>query len=206
MFLGHFPEMPSVLTFELTALGRLLMYPFMATLVFGIANVLWHRSRYNLVKGAFYVVVLGGFGLVFAYPTNPAVFAMAQATAHGIRILIMSLVTMAAGTAGRLLTEAELGQPILNRQVPLARAAASVVTSLVLLAWALFVSKGGDVSAWLDAHLETTLTLRWAAGFAIAALYAHFIVDAGAFRLSEKPQREWVRGRLGFLLGAGTRS
>ena len=158
------------------------------------------RDRYNPRKAAFHVLSLTMFGLIFAFPQGSSVFAMAQATAHGFQYVIITfLLTSAAGSVGRLKVQKDRQ---VAEAIPLHRTAKAIAAGLtlsVLFGWALWVAYGGTWSKALDEHFGTSLLFKWAEGFAIAALYAHFVVDAGSFRLSEKPPRQWMKTRLAFL-------
>jgi hypothetical protein len=182
--------------------GNLALYPFAAIAASAVAYMLWHWQRYSLIKAVFYLMTIFAFGMVFVvraiYPGNGFAFAMGQGVAHAIQYtIIVSLVTVAASGDGRLLVLRNIGETVPAGKAGIARLVGGTLITLTIFCWGLYQMKGGDALAALDQWFGTTVLLRWIVSFAVAGLVTHFVIDAGAFRLSEKPQREWLWRRLG---------
>lgn len=186
----------------LVTAGNLAIFPFLVVAFYALGYLFWNRTKFTLTKAAFYLIAIMLFGMVFVvraiYPGNGFAFAMGQGVGHAIQYtIIVYLVTVSASGAGRLLVEQNIGESVPAIRGGTARLIGGTLITLMIFCWGLYQMKGGDAFAALDQWFGTTVFLRWIAGFAVAGLVTHFVIDAGAFRLSLKPQREWLWGRLG---------
>ena len=121
---------------------------------------------------------------------------MAQATAHGLQYaIIVYCIGHSSANAGDVVAPARQATSAAPAQLFYGCA----VTAILFL-WSLFLLKGGYLAGVLDTHMGTATVLKWTQAFAVTALFAHFVVDGGAFRLREKGQRDWMRARMGAVM------
>jgi hypothetical protein len=83
-----------------------------------------------------------------------------------------------------------------------------VSTGMVALAtfmvlFGLAGARAADLKAieWVGSNLVVARTIDFAAGIALGTTIAHFVIDAGAWRLSRPSARQYVTRRFGFLFG-----
>lgn len=115
--------------------------------------------------------VMGFYLPLFLYRSNTFTATVAYSAAHGAQYLLM-IGHVAAGRS--------------RRQV--------ATWTLVL---AMLVVGGGHL---LDrASLQNGTDLRWLYGMGLGITAAHFIIDAGVWRLRDPDQRAWMRERFAFL-------
>jgi len=115
--------------------------------------------------------VVGFYLPLFLYRTDAFTATVAYSAAHGAQYLLMTG-HVAAGRSRRLL-----------------------VTWIVVLAT--LAVAGGYL---LDrASMLNGTDLRWLYGIGLGITAAHFIVDAGVWRLRDPDQRAWMRERFSFL-------
>jgi hypothetical protein len=188
----------------LASIGSFAIYPFLAVVTLGVFHMIANHRRYTALKASFYFLALTMFGMVFIgrlyYPGNPTIVSMAYAAAHGVQyILIMYLITISAGLAGQLVIERQLGERLPQAKVNLKGAVAAIMASIALLAWGTYAVASNFWVSSQGATFGMPVT-KLIASLVIAGLFVHYVIDAGAFRLSRKEAREWMRGRIGFLM------
>ena len=200
LFPGQFNE--SFFHPWLVEAGNLAVYPFVAVAVCAVGYMFRNWARYSPTKAAFYLISIMLYAMVFVvravYPADGFAFAMGQGVGHAIQYtIIVYLVTSSASGAGRLVIEQNIGERVPPLKGGTARLVGGTLITLMIFCWGLYQMKGGDAFAALDEWFGTTVFFHWIVGFAIAGLVSHFVIDAGAFRMSQRPQREWLWGRLG---------
>jgi hypothetical protein len=180
-------------------LDRLLLAICLLAIAGAVAKAIVTWGRGSLSTLLFSTTIVGVYCIVFLYPEDILYFAMAQATAHGLQYaIIVYCIGYSSAAAGDVVAPA----PQVAKAAPAQLFYGCIVTAILFL-WSLFVLKGGYLAGALDSHMGTQAVLRWVQAFAVTALFAHFVIDGGAFRLREKGQRDWMRARMGAVMSPG---
>lgn len=158
---------------------------FLGAACFGVYLYLKNRRDFPLGKAVFFFTLLLFFLPLFVSPGLDGAF-LSYATAHGVQyILLIAVLALNFGTTdGR-------------RDVSVRMVALTSVMVLVGFAGA----RGADLKTieWVSSHLGGTLD--FVAGTTVGLTIAHFVIDAGAWRLSRPSPRAYMTKRFGFLLG-----
>jgi len=158
---------------------------FLGVVVFSVGVYLAHRRDFSLGRAVcFFTMVLFFLPLYLSYDVNIAFSSYAMA--HGIQYLaFMAMVSFDLGREGR--------RAVSTRMIV-------VGASLVLLGLA--GAHSADLKA-LGAMGSLGGVLDFLAGMSVGTTIAHFVVDAGAWRLSRPSARRYVTERFGFLFERG---
>jgi len=167
---------------------------FIGVVFFGVYLFLKHRREFSMGKAAcFFTLLLFFLPLFISSGVDGAFYSYAMA--HGIQyIILMAVLSVHLGaTDGR--------RGVSSGMIALA-------TFMVL--FGLVGARAADLKTieWVNSRLIVTGTIDFAAGIAVGVTIAHFVVDAGAWRLSRPAARTYMTKRFGFLLEnrpAGTR-
>ena len=157
---------------------------FLGVLVLGFSFYLKHRSEFSLGRTAcFFTLVLFFLPMFLSHDINVAFFS--YAIAHGTQYLaFMAMLSLDLGREGR--------RAVSKRMLV-------VGASLVLVGLA--GARAADLKALapIEASVILTSVLDFLAGIGLGTTLAHFVVDAGAWKLSQPAARRYVRDRFAFL-------
>lgn len=158
---------------------------FLVAALAGIYLYVKNRRDFPPGKAVFFFTLLLFFLPLFVAPGVDGAF-LSYATAHGVQyLLLMAVVALSFGTTdGR-------------REVSVGMVALAAVMVLTGLAGA----RSAELKTieWVSANFGGTLD--FVAGTTVGLTIAHFVVDAGAWRLSRPSPRAYVTKRFGFLFG-----
>ncbi len=180
------------------------VFPYLCVLALALGNIFVHRKRYNAVTAAFFLLALTFFSMVFlARVLNPgSVLAVniGYVTAHAIQYtVIMYLMANAAGSAGELFVKRSIDIHATKKAFSLWRCVPGVALTAAIILWGVYRMQADVEIAAAGGFSTEKFFTNWLLASATTVVYVHFVIDAGAFRLSEKAQRDWVKDRLGFL-------
>lgn len=156
---------------------------FAGVVVLGAFTYLRRIRESSPLQAAFFFTLLLFFAPIFL-STNPIVAFSSYAVAHGIQYMV--IVSVLAGS----LVVKDGRRGVSGRMTIL-------LGGMILLGVAAYLKAAG----WGESTLLLRGALDFAAGMVLGTAAAHFIVDAGAWRLSEPPIRAYMASRFGFLLG-----
>jgi hypothetical protein len=161
---------------------------FIGVVVSGAYLFVKHRRDFSVGKAACFFTLLLFFLPLFVSSGIDGAF-YSYAMAHGIQyIILMAALSMHLGaTDGR--------RGVSSGMVALA-------TFMVL--FGLVGARAADLKTieWVNSNLIVAGTIDFAAGIAVGVTIAHFVVDAGAWRLSRPSARAYMTKRFGFLLAS----
>lgn len=157
---------------------------FVGVLGYGIYRYVTNRTEASLTQAAFFFTLLLFFAPLFL-SSNVTVAFSSYAVAHGIQYIV--IMTVLASSLG--LNEGRRG-----------------VSGRMMILFAAVILLGGLVSlrdaGWGGYSGFVRSSLDFAAGMALGTAAAHFVVDAGAWRLSRPAVSAYMARRFGFLLGS----
>lgn len=160
---------------------------FLGAALFGVYLYVKNRRDFPPGKAVFFFTLLLFFLPLFVSPGLDGAF-FSYATAHGVQyILLIAVLALNLGaTDGR-------------RGV----SAGMVGLAAFLFLFGLAGSRAADLKTidWVASYAIVGWTLDFAAGITVGATIAHFVIDAGAWRLSSPSPRAYMAKRFGFLLG-----
>lgn len=166
-------------------------FAFAAAFVFALAVYVKHFRETTLFKTLFYFTSVFFFYPVFM-STEMSVAFLSYAVAHGAQYLVFMSIVAAAhgGGSGEAAAEARRSR----------RASVLVFVALTLIVGFVFF-RVGDLRLVdaVNARPALRTTIDFLVGVTIGATMAHFVVDAGAWKLSLARQREYVTGKFGFI-------
>lgn len=157
---------------------------FAGVVIFSVSVYLEHRRDFTLDRTVcFFTLVLFFLPLFLSHDINVAFFS--YAIAHGTQYLtFMAMLSLDLGREGR--------RAVSRRMIV-------VAGSLVLLGVAGAWAADLKALALVDSSVILTGVLDFLAGITVGTTIAHFVVDAGAWRLSRPSARRYVTERFGFL-------
>jgi hypothetical protein len=185
---------PEYLRGTLDNLYRFGLYGYLAVAIFGLFVYAKNFRRTTPLKSIFFWTLLLFFLPIYLSHDINVTF-LSYAIAHGLQyIVFMGIVSLGAERSERAQGGAAPGARYGN---------ALVLVGLMVLLGLLFYNADavrgyGFVKA--DAVLARLSDFLF--GAVLGATMAHFVIDAGAWRLSRLPQREYMTKRFGFILGA----
>jgi hypothetical protein len=157
---------------------------FAGVVIFSLYVYLRHRREFSPTRTAcFFTLVLFFLPMFLSHDINVAFFS--YAIAHGTQYLaFMAMLSLDLGREGR--------RAVSKRMLV-------VGASLVLVGLA--GARAADLKALapIEASVILTSVLDFLAGIGLGTTLAHFVVDAGAWKLSQPAARRYVRGRFAFL-------
>jgi hypothetical protein len=158
---------------------------FIGIVLFSVYRYLKHRGDFPLTKAVFFFTLLLFFLPLFVSSGMDGAF-YSYATAHGIQYI--TLVTILSVNLGA--SEGRRG---------VSKGMIALATLLVL--FGLVGARAADLKAieWVGSSLVVARTIDFAAGIGVGATIAHFVIDAGAWRLSQPSARTYMTKRFGFL-------
>ncbi len=142
------------------------------------------RTEFTPVKAVF-LIGLSAFFVPLFLSTNPYINFFSYAIAHGLQYIVF--LTVAA-----VPTDEGTHPPLLPRILPL--------VVLLTVGGVLFRSRELGVLEFLSAGGAKWIEVL--TGGILGATMAHFVIDAGVWRLRQAPQREFLSRRFGFILNA----
>jgi hypothetical protein len=162
---------------------------FIGVVLFSVYLYLKNRQDFPLSKAAyFFTLVLFFLPLFVSSGVDGAFYSYAMA--HGIQyIMLVAILSVSLGArAGR--------RGVSKGMIALA-------TFMVL--FGLVGARAADLKAieWVGSNLIVAWAIDFAAGIGLGTTIAHFVIDAGAWRLSQPSARTYMTKRFGFLLGSG---
>ncbi len=180
------------------------VFPYLCVLALALGNMVVHRKRYNAVTAAFFLLALTFFSMVFLArvldPGSVLAVNIGYVTAHAIQYtVIMYLMASAAGSAGELFVKRHIDAHTTKKAFSVWRCVPGVALAAAIILWGIYRVQGDVEIAATGGFSAENFFTNWLIASATTVVFVHFVIDAGAFRLSEKPQRDWVKDRLGFL-------
>lgn len=178
--------------------------PYLCVLAAAIAFMIVHRKRHNAVTASFFLLALTFFSMVFLArvldPGSVLAVSIGYVTAHAIQYtVIMYLMASAAGSAGELIVKRQVDPHAPRKAFSLWRCIPGAALTATIVIWGIYRLQGDIEIADVGGFAPGDFFTNWLIASATTVVYVHFIIDAGAFRLSEERQRNWVKNRLGFL-------
>lgn len=182
---------PEFLKGFIEALFQVGKFGYFVVIAFGLFVYIRNFRRTTLLKTIFFWTLV--FFFLPIYLSNDInVTFLSYAIAHGLQyIIFMGIVSFGAEPGER--DQARRYQNVMK------------LTALALLLGLLFfhaetfrgfdLVKGSNLLTW---------TTDFFFGAVLGATMAHFVIDAGAWRLSKLPQREYMRKRFGFVFSAAS--
>jgi len=165
-------------------------YGLIAVAAFGLLVYFRTFKETTLLKTIFFFTLVFFF-LPIWLSENINVTFLSYAIAHGLQyITFMSVVSLNSRPGDRA------------REFPY-RSVGKFLVFLLLVGFIFY--RAVDLRALTVISSSTVLTrsVDFLIGAILGATMAHFVIDAGAWRLSKVPQRAYMSKRFGFLLGAG---
>jgi len=160
---------------------------FVGVVLFGVYRYLTNRGDFPPSKALFFFTLLLFFLPLFASSGLDGAF-QSYATAHGIQyILLVAVLSVSVGAR-----EGHRG---------VSKGMFALATGLVLFGLAGARAADLKVIDWVGSTPLVARTIDFAAGIALGTTIAHFVIDAGAWRLSQPSTRAYMTKRFGFLLG-----
>lgn len=183
---------PAYLHNLINSLYWLGFYSFLAVIIFSAIVYLKNFKNATFVKTVFYFTLILFFFPIYLSGDENIAF-LSYAVAHGLQyIVFMAVVSLFAGQT----ETAKLGR--YKNMMKL-----SVFILLVgFVFWRIGAGSLRDLEI-IKTNAVLIKSLDFLLGFVIGATMAHFIIDAGAWRLSRNAQRAYMGKRFGFILGAG---
>ena len=159
---------------------------FIGVVLFGLYTYVKNRRDFPLGKAAFFFTLLLFFLPLFVSSGLDGAF-YSYAMAHGVQyILLVAVLAMNLGaTDGR-------------RGV----SAGMIALATFMVLFGLAGARAADLKAvdWVNSHVIAAGIIDFAAGIGVGVTIAHFVVDAGAWRLSRPSARAYMTKRFAFLL------
>jgi hypothetical protein len=159
---------------------------FIGVVIFGVYVYLENQQDFSLGKAAFFFTLLLFFLPLFLSSDMDGAF-YSYAIAHGIQyIAFVTVLTFSLGGG--------------DGRGRVSRGMIAMATFIVLVG--LIGSRAADLREieWVKSSLLVRRSLDFAAGIGLGATIAHFVIDAGAWRLSRPSARAYMTRRFGFLL------
>ena len=158
---------------------------FLGVLIFSLSVYVKHRRDFSWTRTTFFFTLVVFFVPMFLSDNLDVAF-FSYAIAHGVQYLaFMGVLSLDLGAR-------EGRHGVSGRMV-------AVAASMVML---VFVgTRTADLKAFATVAASPILTtmLDFLAGVGLGTTIAHFVIDAGAWRLSEPSVRHYVTDRFGFL-------
>lgn len=182
------PDYPNLLIDYLYKFG---LSSFVAVIIFGVYVYARNFRQTTLLKSIFFWTLVLFFLPVYLSKDINVTF-LSYAIAHGLQyIIFMGIVSMAAEQTER--ARARRYQNALK------------LIGLMILLGLLFYN--ADALRSFETIKQNALLVRcfdFLFGAVLGATMAHFVIDAGAWRLSKLPQREYMTRSFGFIFAAKT--
>ncbi len=192
---GHYPlQFNTSLTSHLGVdralqhLSQWSYFAFLAFVVLAIGRLFHPNTRSTTTRTCMFLAFVAAFGAVFLarllHPGNLAAITTGYSMAHAWQYLLFMGLRSTAGRRGG-------ANPARSRR---AGGLGVAATLLCVGAYGIWTMRSGEIARAVTAHTGWPSALRCAIGITYALLAIHYIVDAGAWRLSQRPQREYVAG------------
>jgi hypothetical protein len=180
------------------------VYPYLGVIALAVVMTIADRARHNVFTASFLFLALTFFSMVFLAramgPGNVLAVNIGYVTAHAIQYtIIMYFLASAAGSAGELFVKRNDDAGAAEKRFSLWRCVPGIALAAGIGLWGMYRLHGDVEIAAVGGFSAENIFTNWLVASATTVVYVHFIIDAGAFRLSEKRQRDWVKGRMGFL-------
>lgn len=159
---------------------------FIGVVLFGVYLYVKNRRDFPLSKAAWFFTLLLFFSPLFVSSSVDGAF-YSYAMAHGIQyITLMAILSVNLGAS-------EGRRGVSARMIALAA---------FMVLFGLAGARAADLKAieWLGSNPIVSRAIDFAAGISVGVTIAHFVIDAGAWRLSRPSARTYMTKRFGFLL------
>jgi len=180
------PAAPSSLHGLFDLLFHAAYVAFVGVVLFGVYRYLTNREDFPPRKAVFFFTLLLFFLPLFVSSGVDGAF-YSYAMAHGIQyILLVGVLSVSLG--------ARDGRRGVSKGM--------VALATFMMLFGLAGARAADLKAieWVGSNLVVARTIDFAAGIALGTTIAHFVIDAGAWRLSQPSARTYMTRRFGFLL------
>jgi hypothetical protein len=160
---------------------------FIGVLIFSIGVYLRTLSNSSLAKTLFFFTLILFFFPIYL-SNNINITFLSYAIAHGVQYMVFMTVVSLNG-----------------RQDDLARTISNVLKLLAItLLMGFIFYRLADLKevGFIKHHLALARSLDFMIGAIVGATMAHFVVDAGVWRLSKAYPRAYMAGRFGFIFNA----
>ncbi len=160
---------------------------FLGIVLSGVFLYLRNRREFPPRKAVFFFTLLLFFLPLFVAPGVDGAFH-SYAVAHGVQYILL-MVVLSAGLGAR---EGSRGvSPVM------------IGVAAFMVLFGLAGARAAELKAveWIGSQGVAAGVLDFAAGIGVGVTIAHFVVDAGAWRLSQPSARAYMTSRFGFLLG-----
>jgi hypothetical protein len=179
------PAAPTYLSETFELLYRAGLVVFAGVLVLSVGMYVKNRSRFTLSKAAFFFTLLLFFLPLFLSSGIDGTF-FSYAIAHGFQYIAFVAVVSAS-----------VGMREGRRGI----SGAMVVVAALIVAIGVVGACSADLKGidWINGNGLVATAIDFAAGIGMGATMAHFVIDAGAWKLSRPSVRSYVARRFGFL-------
>lgn len=163
-------------------------WAFIGVLVFSIHVFVKNRKDFSLTKAIFFFTFVLFFFPIFLWNNIDGAF-FSYAIGHGIQYMVfMTVLSINIGKNG-------------DRRRDLSRSMMAVGTLVMLAGMVGYYAtdlRGGD---WLGGSVTWSRLLDFMVGIGVGTTIAHFVIDAGAWKLSQSSTKDYVAKRFVFLFG-----
>ena len=160
-------------------------WAFIGVLLFSICVFLKNRKDFSPTKALFFFTFVLFFFPIFLWNNADGAF-FSYAIGHGAQYMVfMAVLSINLGKNG--------GRRDLSRSM---MAVAAFVMLVGIVGYYATTLKGGD---WAGGTPTWSRLLDFMVGISVGTTIAHFVIDAGAWRLSQSSTKEFVARRFAFL-------
>jgi len=180
---------PAYLQGVLELLYQIGKFGLIAVFAFGVFVYVWHIRQTSVLKTIFFFTLILFFLPVYL-SGNLNGTGFSYAIAHGLQyIVFMTVVSVNA-------------KPVTASASFSYRGVMILLTFILLVGFIFYRASDLRDIELVRANLVLTRSVDFVIGAILGATMAHFVIDAGAWRLSQTAQRTYMSRRFGFLLSA----